>query len=99
MMRASAFGWPRSVLRRGGNPPAPAFPRRGKRERGRPKFLAAAGYFRDLPGGLESGPHGYAFLSPSAVQSRLDAVAPQHLKMIQCLFPPLHRVPFLNHVS
>ena len=29
--------------RRGGNPPAPAFPRRGKRERGRFKFLAAAG--------------------------------------------------------
>src|SRR2546427_711981 len=27
----------------GGNPPAPAFPRRGKRERGRFKFLAAAG--------------------------------------------------------
>src|SRR2546426_4195513 len=29
--------------RRGGNPPAPAFPRRGKRERGSQKFLAAAG--------------------------------------------------------
>src|SRR5271157_3742966 len=29
--------------RRGGNPPAPAFPRRGKRERGASKFLAAAG--------------------------------------------------------
>src|SRR5450759_3243234 len=40
--------------RRGGNPPAPAFPRRGKRERGRFKFLAAAGRFlsrygRNLP--------------------------------------------------
>src|SRR5207249_1738027 len=31
------------LWRRGGNPPAPAFPRRGKRERGRFKFLAAAG--------------------------------------------------------
>src|SRR5436190_19777012 len=29
--------------RRGGNPPAPAFPRRGKRERGRSNLLAAAG--------------------------------------------------------
>ena len=29
--------------RRGGNPPAPAFPRRGKRERGSFNFLAAAG--------------------------------------------------------
>src|ERR1035437_3815055 len=31
------------LWRRGGNPPAPAFPRRGKRERGTFKFLAAAG--------------------------------------------------------
>src|SRR5712691_8801250 len=31
------------LWRRGGNPPAPAFPRRGKRERGRSNFLAAAG--------------------------------------------------------
>src|SRR5215468_3829946 len=29
--------------RRGGNPPAPAFPWRGKRERGRSDILAAAG--------------------------------------------------------
>jgi hypothetical protein len=34
MMRASGFGWRAACLRRGGNPPAPAFPRRGKRERG-----------------------------------------------------------------
>src|ERR1017187_8326525 len=37
--------------RRGGNPPAPAFPRRGKRERGRSNFLAAAGIcLRFTPG-------------------------------------------------
>ena len=36
MMRASGFGWGAASLRRGGNPPAPAFPRRGKRERGVP---------------------------------------------------------------
>src|SRR5450432_782152 len=35
--------------RRGGHPPAPAFPRRGKRERGRFKFLAAAGNSRRRP--------------------------------------------------
>ena len=58
MMRASVFGWPRSVSRRGGNPPAPAFPRRGKRERGRPKFLAAAGHFRRA----EIGPRGLGIL-------------------------------------
>src|ERR1017187_9693753 len=37
--------------RRGGTPPAPAFPRRGKRERGRSNFLAAAGIcLRFTPG-------------------------------------------------
>src|ERR1035437_8611692 len=36
------------LWRRGGNPPAPAFPRRGKRERGGFKSLAAAG---DPPAG------------------------------------------------
>ena len=39
-MGASAFCWRAACQRRGGNPPAPAFPRRGKRERGR-SFLAA----------------------------------------------------------
>ena len=39
-MRASAFCWPRSVPAGvGGTRPAPAFPRRGKRERGRPNSL------------------------------------------------------------
>ena len=42
-MRASAFCWRAACQRLGGNPPAPAFPRRGKRERGRSDFLAAAG--------------------------------------------------------
>ena len=42
-MCASAFGWHIACQRCGGNPPAPAFPRRGKRERGRSDFLAAAG--------------------------------------------------------
>ncbi len=36
-MRASAFCWRVACFRRGGNPPAPACPRRGKRERGRSK--------------------------------------------------------------
>src|ERR1700693_2725703 len=37
--------------RRGGDPPAPAFPRRGKRNRGRSTFLAAAGIcLRVTPG-------------------------------------------------
>ena len=42
-MRASAFCWRAACQRLGGNPPTPAFPRRGKRERGRSDFLAAAG--------------------------------------------------------
>ena len=41
-MCASAFCWRTACQRRGGNPPAPAFPRRGKRERGRSGFLAAS---------------------------------------------------------
>ena len=38
-MRASVFCWLAACFRRGGNPPAPAFPRRGKRERGRSNSL------------------------------------------------------------
>ena len=45
-MGASAFCWRTACQRRGGNPPAPAFPRRGKRERGSSNFLAAAGTSR-----------------------------------------------------
>src|SRR6516162_8783410 len=46
LMCASAFCWHTACQRRGGNPPAPAFPRRGKRERGCSDFLAAAGSSR-----------------------------------------------------
>jgi len=45
-MGASAVCWRTACQRRGGNPPAPAFPWRGKRERGRLDFLAAAGSSR-----------------------------------------------------
>jgi hypothetical protein len=45
-MRAGASCWRAACQRRGGNPPAPAFPRRGKRKRGRSDFLAAAGDLR-----------------------------------------------------
>jgi len=45
-MRASAFCWRAACQRLGGNPPAPAFPRRGKRERGCSDFLVAAGSSR-----------------------------------------------------
>ena len=45
-MCASAFCWHTACQRRGGNPPAPAFPRRGKRERGSSDVLAAAGTSR-----------------------------------------------------
>src|SRR5215469_2752910 len=38
-MRASVLCWRAAGMRRGGNPPAPAFPRRGKRERGRSDSL------------------------------------------------------------
>ena len=41
LMCASAFCWRTACQRRGGNPPAPAFPRMGKRERGSSDFLAA----------------------------------------------------------
>src|ERR1700688_4871036 len=44
--------------RLGGNPPTPAFPRRGKRERGRFKFRAPqANYQRGCPGNLSSDGH------------------------------------------
>src|SRR5215472_8652944 len=39
-MGASAVCWRTACQRRGGNPPAPAFPWRGKRERGRLDVLA-----------------------------------------------------------
>jgi hypothetical protein len=42
-MGASAFGWRAACLRRGGNPPAPAFPWRVKRERGSSGSLLPAG--------------------------------------------------------
>ena len=42
-MCASAFCRHTACQRRGGNPPAPAFPRRGKRERGSSDVLDAAG--------------------------------------------------------
>src|SRR5438045_8679619 len=40
------FAGSRRALRRGGNPPAPAFPRRGKRERGR--FFAPEWWSRQM---------------------------------------------------
>ena len=43
-LRASAFGWRAACSRRGGNPPAPAFPG-GETGKGAFHFLAAAGYF------------------------------------------------------
>jgi hypothetical protein len=46
VQRASAFCWRAACQRLGGNPPAPAFPRRGKRERGCSDFLVAAGSSR-----------------------------------------------------
>jgi hypothetical protein len=46
LMCASAFCWHTACQRRGGNPPAPAFPRRGKREKGCSEFLVAAGSSR-----------------------------------------------------
>ena len=45
-MCASAFCRHTACQRRGGNPPGPAFPRRGKRERGSSDVLAAAGTSR-----------------------------------------------------
>ena len=55
-MCASAFCWGTACQRRGGNPPAPAFPRRGKRERGRSDFLAAgSSRLRGADGRLAAG--------------------------------------------
>jgi hypothetical protein len=75
-MRASAFGWPRSVSRLGGNPPAPACPRRGKRERGRPNSLLPQATSGSFPDDWNLAPMVTHSALPSAVQSRLDAVAP-----------------------
>ena len=44
-MRASAFGWPRSVLPAWGEPARPGFPPEGETGKGAFQFLAAAGIF------------------------------------------------------
>ena len=83
----------------GGTRPPRLSPGGGNGKGGASKFPAAAGHFRSRP--RSSNPPRIVALvgSGSAAQSRLDAVTPQHLQMVQCLFPALHRVPFLNHVS
>jgi hypothetical protein len=49
-MRASAFGWARSVPPAWGEPARPGFPPEGETGKGASKFLAAAGYFRLVAG-------------------------------------------------
>lgn len=90
-MRASAFLLaPQRASRRGGNPPAPACPRRGKRERGRSdSLLPQANSFVALALPLPS---------RSPVQGRLNALAPEHLEVVHCLLPMLDRVPLGAHV-
>ena len=80
-MRASAFGWRAACCRRGGNPPAPACPRRGKRERGRSNSL--------LPQAFPSfAVRKTSFARvPLSAQGRLDTIAPDHLKVVQRLLP------------
>ena len=78
----------RDVLRRGGNPPSPACPRRGKRERGRSKFLAAAGDFWSSLAILRVS----RIMPFLAIERRLDPFAPQHLKVVHRLPPVLERV-------
>lgn len=87
-MRASAFGWPRSVLPARGEPARPGFPPEGETGKGEIKFLAAAGIFlhplrRPSP------------FRPSRLpaQRGLNALAPEQLEMIQRLPPMLDRVP------
>src|SRR5712691_3947391 len=61
------------LWRRGGNPPAPAFPRRGKRERGRSNFLAAAGICsRVTPGCRPLAPYPRKPLWPLKSRNSLD---------------------------
>src|ERR1017187_8668153 len=65
----SLWGGAAWFWRRGGNPPAPACPRRGKRERGGFKFLAAAGhYHRGYP--LKSNSAAHSHKSSQPLESR-----------------------------
>ena len=79
-MRASAFGWPRSVLPAWGEPARPGFPPEGETGKGAFQFLAAAGISFILvrrPHSrlchYRSGPPGYH--------------APDHPKVVQRLLP------------
>ena len=66
-MRASAFGWPRSVLPAWGEPARPGFPPEGETGKGAFQFLAAAGISFIHPSAdliracatIGSGPPGY----------------------------------------
>jgi|KBSSwiStaDraftv2_1062776.scaffolds.fasta_scaffold87378_4 hypothetical protein len=93
-LRASAFCWHAACFRRGGHPPAPAFPL-GKRERGSNSLLpqaisAPSGPTRWL--GIRSSLH-IAVTSVLAVQGALDPLAPQHLEVVQRLLPVLNGIP------
>jgi hypothetical protein len=83
-----------ACFRRGGHPPAPAFPL-GKRERGSNSLLpqaisAPSGPTRWL--GIRSSLH-IAVTSVLAVQGALDPLAPQHLEVVQRLLPVLNGIP------
>jgi hypothetical protein len=83
-MRASAFGWRAAWRPAGGNPPAPAFPREGETGKGAIRgFLAAAGKI----------PSADRRALRSAAQGSLDALAPEHLEMVQRLLPVLDSIP------
>src|ERR1700678_905838 len=72
----------------GGTRPPRLAPRRGKRERGRSKFLAAAGYFRPpagLPFDVQADLSDRSPCRLLAIERRLDTLSPQHLKVVQRL--------------
>ncbi len=76
-MRASVLWLAAQRAPAWGEPARPGFPPEGETGKGASKFLAAAGDFRLVPECLEFWPPWLRILlCLSAVQSRLDAVAP-----------------------
>ena len=97
-MRDSVFCWRAACQRRGGNPPAPAFPRRGKRERGRSNsLLPQANFFTRPASGIPVVARRYA----PWVAPRADCPAPTWLlhegRTVPRLFHPATRT--LAHYS
>jgi hypothetical protein len=94
-MRASAFCWPRSVLPAWGEPARPGFPPEGETGKGATPLLVPAGVPQQTRAALIPR-FAWDF---SAAEGCLNPLPPEHLKMVQRLFPMLDGIPFGAQVS